>query len=124
MQQKGMILMEDTRTVFLETIKPFLNPESYQQVSCNLDAIESKLANRGYYGCLERKMQDEIEELKDRLCWIEKMAEYKPIIYTCTISSNNCPKQEKICCRSCNENDVCENQCGQLGSCIHKQGIP
>ena len=48
--------MEDTRLIFLEVIKPFLNEESCKNVEINIDYIESRLAYEGYWGRYTKKL--------------------------------------------------------------------
>jgi len=57
--------MEDTRLIFLEVIKPFLNEESCKNVEINIDYIESRLAYEGYWGRYTKKLQEDIRILKE-----------------------------------------------------------
>jgi hypothetical protein len=59
---------KDTRLIFIEAIAPFLSSDGYSQVTANIDIIEQRLAEEGYWGRLIQRLQKEIESLREELC--------------------------------------------------------
>ena len=97
---------KDKRLIFIEAMEPFLSSESRSQVACNIDIIEQRLANEGYWSRLVQRFQKEIEELKIENHELGLRGIPQKCIKTQT-SSQACPV-----CKSDTNWNYCKN-CGQ-----------
>jgi hypothetical protein len=66
-KQIGVKVLEgekDTRLIFIEAIEPFVDRDTYSQITANIDIIEGRLERQGYCGHLYQKLQSENEQLR------------------------------------------------------------